>query len=143
MFLTALANWDSVAQFPSIMYLCPALWLLFKQILPKNGKVNTWDRLKSIYFFFYTDFHWSELHHMVPSNSKRSWKICSYLEKSPWLLFVLGCLFWINFFFFLNILSTDIEREKRKGGRNEGRKGGKERRKRGKEGIKDSFTKLM
>ena len=115
---------------------------LFKQILPKKGKVHIWDRLESICFFFCTDFHWSE-HHMVPSNSKRSWEICSYLEKSPWLLFVSGCLFWI--FFFFNVLSPNIERGKRKGGRDEGRKRGKkrrkrgkERRKRGKEGIKET-----
>lgn len=111
---------------------------LFKQILPKKGIVHTWDRLKSICFFFCTDFHWSELHHhMVPSNSKRSWEIWSYLEKSPRLLFASGFLFWI-FFFFFNILSPNIGRWKRKGGRDEGRKRGKERRKRGKEGIKET-----
>lgn len=99
---------------------------LFKQILPKKGIVHTWDRLKSICFFFCTDFHWSELHHhMVPSNSKRSWEIWSYLEKSPRLLFASGFLFWIIFFFLTfshPILKEEKGREEETKEEREGRK---------------------
>ena len=112
---------------------------LFKQILPKKGKVHIWDRLKSICFFFCTDFHWSE-HHMVPSNSKRSWEICSYLEKSPWLLFVSGCLFWIFFFFLMfshPILKEEKGREEEMKEEGEGRKEEREGRKEEREGRKE------
>lgn len=115
---------------------------LFKQILPKIGKVNTWDRLKSIYFFFYTDFHCSELHHMFHQTPKVAEK-SALIQKRVHDYYLFQAVCFGSIFFFLNILSPDIEREKRKGGRNEGRKRGKGRRKRGKEGIKDSFTNLI
>lgn len=109
---------------------------LFKQILPKKGIVHTWDKE-----YLFLLLHWLPL--VRTSSSYGSIKLQKKLRnlilfRKESTITICFRLFVLDLFFFFNILSPNIGRGKRKGGRDEGRKRGKERRKRGKEGIKET-----